>query len=418
MIVEQFYILNHYSKNNLKKTHKIINNLLDLVGGANITYIKEYPKNTYISTIDELCKSNFGNMWTYCEPELKDYIKEIKGDIKWLKLKLNMPYIKRRFKSIDNYKPLEDAYFLFRVNKSGDKNISFLNNESIYIIVPSPKWERGNKNAYIVHEFLTSNLEPIRIKPPSLPFKFKKVELNQPRLKGDIDLGDFKYAMPFKKAKEIVGTALVTYKKLFNTENLIVDEPLIKKSIPIKYTLPEKTKLDILPYDETWVINKNTYVKDKLEMVIPEDYTNEYLDDQEFVILDKMFNLSDLRYKNNSILLLNKKTSIFLSKIYNKSIEGIIIYPYSNDKLLFIFNPKLNTVYLYSLDDNKIIKEYENIQYFADKNFINYTIVELEENKSINKIELLNLQKTIESIENKLKYKMSEMSNVLKTLSL
>ena len=96
MIVEQFYIFNHSSKKNFKKTHKIIENLLDLVGGANITYVKEYPKNTYISTIDELCKSNFGNIWTYCEPELKDYIKAIKGDIKWLKLKLNMPYIKRR----------------------------------------------------------------------------------------------------------------------------------------------------------------------------------------------------------------------------------------------------------------------------------------------------------------------------------
>ena len=44
MIVEQFYILDHYSKKNFKKINNIIENLLDLVGGANVTYVKEYPK--------------------------------------------------------------------------------------------------------------------------------------------------------------------------------------------------------------------------------------------------------------------------------------------------------------------------------------------------------------------------------------
>jgi len=446
MIVEQFYILDHYSKKNFKKINNIIENLLDLVGGANVTYVKEYPKNTYISTVDELCKQNVGNMWTYCEPELKEYIKAIKGDIKWLKLKLNMSHIKRRFKSIDDYKSLENAYFLFRVDKSKDRNISFLNNESIYIIVPSPEWESKNKNAYIVHEFLNYKLEPIRIKPPTLPFKFKKLELINPKLK-DVDLADVgKYKISFDKAKKIVGPALVTFKKLFNIENQIVDEPIIKKSIPITYTLPEKSvvsprrklnispnklreklQLNILPYDKTWIVNDNFYIKDGVKIEIPLDYTNKYLNDQEFIILDKKFNLSKLLYKNNSILLLNKKTKTYLSKIYKNSdkvinpivdLEGIIIYPYSNNKILFIYNPKLTTVYLYLLDDNKIIKEFENIQYFADKNYINYTIDELIKNKSIDKIDLLKLQETIKDIEYGLNNKIGDMSNILKTLSL
>ena len=290
MIEYQLDILQNKILKNFNKNLKIIDNLLFLEGGASkIEYYKQYPITTFIETVDELCKTDKPNIWTYCEPELQQYIKSIKGNIKWLKLRLNIPYIKRKFKSIDSYKLLEKAYFLFRVEKSSNKKIDFQKTDSVYLIINAPDWEKKNKNMYIVHEFLNKDMNPLNFKQKTTQIKFFKIEVNQPKLRGEANLKDLIYKLSNEKMKTYVETMTKTYKQLFNMNNIIVDEPL--KKIPITYTIEEnkslniikEKKINLLPYDKKLKYKDQKYMDDTLQINIPNNFTNEMLENQEIL---------------------------------------------------------------------------------------------------------------------------------------
>ena len=429
MIEYQLDILQNKILKNFNKNLKIIDNLLFLEGGASkIEYYKQYPITTFIETVDELCKTDKPNIWTYCEPELQQYIKSIKGNIKWLKLRLNIPYIKRKFKSIDSYKLLEKAYFLFRVEKSSNKKIDFQKTDSVYLIINAPDWEKKNKNMYIVHEFLNKDMNPLNFKQKTTQIKFFKIEVNQPKLRGEANLKDLIYKLSNEKMKTYVETMTKTYKQLFNMNNIIVDEPL--KKIPITYTIEEnkslniikEKKINLLPYDKKLKYKDQKYMDDTLQINIPNNFTNEMLENQEFTILDIKFNLFELEYINNSVLFFNKSNKKFLTRqILNQSLidlNGIIIFPFSNNEMYFIYNPDLNTIYLYVISTKEIVKEYNNIQYFAYVNYINYIIKKLEESKKITSDELNKLKESIKKIEGNLKDKISDILNNIKRLSI
>lgn len=429
MIEYQLDILQNKILKNFNKNLKIIDNLLFLEGGSSkIEYYKQYPITTFIETVDELCKTDNPNIWTYCEPELQQYIKSIKGNIKWLKLRLNIPYIKRKFKSINSYKLLEKAYFLFRVEKSSNKKIDFQKTDSVYLIINAPDWEKKNKNMYIVHEFLNKDMNPLNFKQKTTQIKFFKIEVNQPKLRGEANLKDLIYKLSNEKMRTYVETMTKTYKQLFNMNNIIVDEPL--KKIPITYTIKEnkssitveQKKINLLPYDKKLKYKDQKYMDDTIQINIPNNFTNEMIENQDFTILDIKFNLFELEYINNSVLFFNKSNKNFLTRqILNQSLidlNGIIIFPFSNNEMYFIYNPDLNTIYLYIISSKKIVKEYNNIQYFAYVNYINYIIKKLEDSKKITSDELNKLKESITKIEGNLKDKISELLNNIKRLSI
>ena len=431
--------------------YKIFYNLFLEGGASKIEYYKQYPLNTFAKTVDELCKTDYSNIWTYCEPELQQYIKSIKGKIKWLKIRLNIPYIKRKFKSIDNddYKVLENAYFLFRVEKSTDIKISFEKTDPVYLIIKAPEWEKNpkNKDAFIVHEFLSKDMNPLNFKKTKTnqktelakqlakQVKFAKIGVAFPKLLGEIDLKDLSYKLSINKVAVDVDRITTIYKKLFNINNLIVDEPLnkisinytiqqkspVENKIPITYTIEQK-KINLLPYDKKFKYKNKIYISDTLQINIPDNFTNEILENQEFTILDIKFNLFELEYIDNSVLFFNKSNKKFLTRqMFNQSLidlNGIIIFPFSNRKIYFIYNPDLNTIYLYIISEKKIVKEYTNIQYFAYVNYINYIIKNLEESKKITTDELNELKESIKKIEGNIKYKISDLLNIIKTLSI